>query len=117
MNNGTVSWTKKCIVDQLSLNHLLTPKELEATCLLLSADVFDDLFIEGCAQMSPYCMPHIILADLESIVRRSLFSHSDDTTSSQDGWFKKSDNSCNLCNQSVENFTDSLSQVGQRSIP
>ena len=34
--------------------------------------------------MSSCCMPYIILADLESIVKGSLFPHSDETTSSQD---------------------------------
>ena len=31
IGNGTVSWTKKCIVDHLSSNHLLTLKEFETT--------------------------------------------------------------------------------------
>ena len=84
INNNTVSWTKKCIVDHLSLNHLFTPKEFETTYLSLSATVLDKFSIVRCPQMSLHCMPYIISADLESIVKGSLFPHSDETTSSQD---------------------------------
>ena len=105
--NSSVLWTKKCIVDHLTSNHMLTLKEFEDTYKIKLKHAVD------APHNAPYNRKVIKDINVEpppvgpkTSILNNLLVKNVTSTSSQKDLSNKSDAICSLCSQSVDNFTE-----------